>query len=543
MSPYPIKNIIQEVEEIIAFVEEKEREKMDLIDQVQLHYRESARNLIHYMALRSFDIRGLQEKLSHLGISAIAHCEAYVLANLYNILKLLYLIDNRSIENLEELSNVKTGFYESRMALENHTNALFGVSQDNKARIMVTMPSAAATDYDLIHDLLQAGMNIARINTSHDRSADWKKMSDIIKQAELSTGRSGIIYMDLSGPKLRTQVPEIPLSKKELKKLFKDKYKKKKGKHKKKAKKKKKDGIIVFAGDRVKIIRAGVETINPLDNPKPYVGVLSTTLPEIFDNIEEGHQIFFDDGKIGGIVRKVNSEEMSVEITQAEIGGSRLMNEKGINLPDTTLSLPSLTDADYGHLPFASKYADIVGYSFVRKPEDVEELQAELKRLGRLDIGIVLKIETKESFENLPELLLTAMRSPKVGVMIARGDLAVEIGFERTAEVQEEILWICEAAHVPGIWATQVLEKLAKKGLATRAEITDASMSSRAECVMLNKGPYVVDAVSTLNDILQRMAYHQCKRKGYLRPLSVAKKFLNGKNTSLKKKKKKKVVV
>jgi pyruvate kinase len=543
MSPYPIKNIIQEVEEIIAFVEEQEREKMDLIDQVQLHYRESARNLIHYMALRSFDIRGLQEKLSHLGISAIAHCEAYVLANLYNILKLLYLIDNRSIENLEELSNVKTGFYESRMALENHTNALFGVSQDNKARIMVTMPSAAATDYDLIHDLLQAGMNIARINTSHDRSADWKKMSDIIKQAELSTGRSGIIYMDLSGPKLRTQVPEIPLSKKELKKLFKDKYKKKKGKHKKKAKKKKKDGIIVFAGDRVKIIRAGVETINPLDNPKPYVGVLSTTLPEIFDNIEEGHQIFFDDGKIGGIVRKVNSEEMSVEITQAEIGGSRLMNEKGINLPDTTLSLPSLTDADYGHLPFASKYADIVGYSFVRKPEDVEELQAELKRLGRLDIGIVLKIETKESFENLPELLLTAMRSPKVGVMIARGDLAVEIGFERTAEVQEEILWICEAAHVPGIWATQVLEKLAKKGLATRAEITDASMSSRAECVMLNKGPYVVDAVSTLNDILQRMAYHQCKRKGYLRPLSVAKKFLNGKNTSLKKKKKKKVVV
>jgi pyruvate kinase len=543
MSPYPIKNIIQEVEEIIAFVEEQEREKMDLIDQVQLHYRESARNLIHYMALRSFDIRGLQEKLSHLGISAIAHCEAYVLANLYNILKLLYLIDNRSIENLEELSNVKTGFYESRMALENHTNALFGVSQDNKARIMVTMPSAAATDYDLIHDLLQAGMNIARINTSHDRSADWKKMSDIIKQAELSTGRSGIIYMDLSGPKLRTQVPEIPLSKKELKKLFKDKYKKKKGKHKKKAKKKKKDGIIVFSGDRVKIIRAGFETINPLDNPKPYVGVLSTTLPEIFDNIEEGHQIFFDDGKIGGIVRKVNSEEMSVEITQAEIGGSRLMNEKGINLPDTTLSLPSLTDADYGHLPFASKYADIVGYSFVRKPEDVEELQAELKRLGRLDIGIVLKIETKESFENLPELLLTAMRSPKVGVMIARGDLAVEIGFERTAEVQEEILWICEAAHVPGIWATQVLEKLAKKGLATRAEITDASMSSRAECVMLNKGPYVVDAVSTLNDILQRMAYHQCKRKGYLRPLSVAKKFLNGKNTSLKKKKKKKAVV
>ncbi len=535
MSPYPIKNIIQEVEEIIAFVEGQEKEKMDLIDQVQLHYRESARNLIHYMALRSFDLRGLQEKLSHLGISAIAHCEAYVLANLYNILKLLYLLDGRSADSLEELSNVKTGYYESRMALENHTNSLFGVSQDNKARIMVTMPSAAATDYKLIRDLLKAGMNIARINTSHDRSADWKKMSDIIKKAEEATGRSCIIYMDLSGPKLRTQVRETPLSKKELKKLFKNKKKKDKGKKKNK---RKKGGILVSKGDLLKVVRAGVETINPLDVPKPFVGVISTTLPEIFDNIKVGNQIFFDDGKIGGLIREVDEREMVVEITQAEIGGSRLMNEKGINLPDTVLTLPSLTDADYGHLPFASKYADIIGYSFVRKQEDVEELQTEMKRLGRLDIGIVLKIETKESFENLPDLLLTAMRSPKVGVMIARGDLAVEIGFERTAEVQEEILWICEAAHVPGIWATQVLEKLAKKGLASRAEITDASMSSRAECVMLNKGPYVVDAVSTLNDILQRMAYHQCKRKGNLRPLSVARKFIND---GIKKKKGKKV--
>lgn len=527
MSPYPIKNIIQEVEEIIAFVEAEEKEKIDLIEQVQLHYRESAQNLIHYMALRSFDLRGLQEKLSYLGISAIAHCEAYVLANLHNILKLLYLLDGRPTEHLEELANVKTGYYESRMALEDHANALFGVSQDNKARIMVTMPSGAATDYELIHDLLTAGMNIARINTSHDRSADWKKMADIINKAEVATGKKSIIYMDLSGPKLRTQVPETPLSKKELKKLF--KKKKKKGKNKKKDQKKKKEGIVVNGGDLLKIVRAGVDTINPLDIPKAYAGVISTTLAEIFDNIKTGNKIYFDDGKIGGFIREIDEEEMTVEITQAELNGSRLMNEKGINLPDTILTLPSLTDADYGHLPFASKYADIIGYSFVRNQQDVEELQAELKRLGRLDIGIVLKIETKESFENLPTLLLTAMRSPKIGIMIARGDLAVEIGFERTAEVQEEILWICEAAHIPGIWATQVLEKLAKKGLASRAEITDAAMSSRAECVMLNKGPYVVDAVSTLNDILQRMAYHQCKRKGNLRPLSVAREFIRPK--------------
>ena len=103
--------------------------------------------------------------------------------------------------------------------------------------------------------------------------------------------------------------------------------------------------------------------------------------------------------------------------------------------------------------------------------------------------------------------------------MIARGDLAVECGFERLAEVQEEILWVCEAAHMPVIWATQVLETLAKTGLPSRAEITDAAMGERAECVMLNKGPHILDAMRTLDDILRRMQAHQSKKRPLLRAL------------------------
>jgi pyruvate kinase len=106
--------------------------------------------------------------------------------------------------------------------------------------------------------------------------------------------------------------------------------------------------------------------------------------------------------------------------------------------------------------------------------------------------------------------------------MIARGDLAVECGFERLAEVQEEILWLCEAAHVPVIWATQVLETLAKEGRPSRAEITDAAMGLRAECVMLNKGPYVLSAVRALDDILRRMHAHQAKKRSMLRALRLA---------------------
>jgi pyruvate kinase len=121
--------------------------------------------------------------------------------------------------------------------------------------------------------------------------------------------------------------------------------------------------------------------------------------------------------------------------------------------------------------------------------------------------------------------LLAAMRGQRVGVMIARGDLAVECGYERLAELQEEILWICEAAHVPVIWATQVLEHLAKEGFPSRAEITDAALGERAECVMLNKGPHIADAVRALDDILKRMEGHQHKKRSMLRRLRMAHGF------------------
>ena len=155
-------------------------------------------------------------------------------------------------------------------------------------------------------------------------------------------------------------------------------------------------------------------------------------------------------------------------------------------------------------------------------PTDLELLQSELAKIGAADLGIGLKIETRKPFERLPELIFTAMRNPRVGVMIARGDLAVECGFERTGELQEEIMWIVEAAHIPVIWATQVLENLAKKGQPSRAEITDAAMAERAECVMLNKGPYIVDAVKVLDNVLKRMERHQAKKSALLRPLSIA---------------------
>jgi len=246
---------------------------------------------------------------------------------------------------------------------------------------------------------------------------------------------------------------------------------------------------------------------------------ISCTLPEVFSMVRAGEKIWFDDGKIGGFVREAEPDALLIEITEAKSSGNRLGADKGINLPDTKIELPALTPKDLEDLKFIVRHADLVGMSFVRHERDIVQLQSRLRELDGGHLGIVLKIETRQGFERLPNLMLAAMRQQPVGIMIARGDLAVECGYERLAEVQEEILWICEAAHLPVIWATQVLESLAKKGQASRAEITDAAMGERAECVMLNKGPHIVAAVSALDDILRRMQDHQSKKSSRLRPL------------------------
>jgi pyruvate kinase len=242
----------------------------------------------------------------------------------------------------------------------------------------------------------------------------------------------------------------------------------------------------------------------------------------VFDDVRSGESIWFDDGKIGGVIEKVERTEVFVRITRARVDGEKLRSDKGINLPESNLRLEALTPQDLEDLSFVAHHADVVELSFANSAQDVELLQQHLARLGNRQPAIVLKIETRRGFENLPEMLLTAMRVPCCGVMIARGDLAVECGFERLAEVQEEILWISEAAHVPVIWATQVLETLAKSGMPSRAEITDAAMGHRAECVMLNKGPHMLSAVRVLDDILRRMQAHQAKRRGLLRELRLA---------------------
>jgi pyruvate kinase len=252
--------------------------------------------------------------------------------------------------------------------------------------------------------------------------------------------------------------------------------------------------------------------------------VVRCTLPAALEHLEVGHRVLFDDGLVQSVVvqaaKSVGDYLLRITRTQKKTG--KLRAEKGINLPETRMTIPNMTAEDRRALSFVARHADAVGLSFVRDPKDLRVLHAALNKLGAPALAVVLKIETRAGFENLPRLLLEGLRQPPLAVMIARGDLAVDVGFERLAELQEEILWLCEAAHVPAIWATQVLDTLARTGSPSRAEVTDAAASVAAECVMLNKGPFVDRAVRVLSGILGKMEKHHYKKRSLYRRLRVS---------------------
>lgn len=504
-----IRDLIDALSSVRKCIMQREIEYQGVLQDLPYAHIDSARNLIRYLALRTFNLREVQSELSNRGLSSIGHSERYTLANIDNILHLLHLLVGEQYYGERLIYEHQTTFFSSWEKLHRNTVQLFGETPKHIPHIMVTMPSEAAADADLVHRLLAEGMTVARINCGHDDASVWKKIIDHIhKEADL-LGQSCKIYMDLAGPKIRTG----PVAKKKLKK---------------KKRKKVKDYLTLHIGDQLRLYRRPIKGRDSVFDDKGELiepARISITLPEVFTNLEVGQAVWFDDGKIGSKVKIIKDAYAVLEITHTGVKGGKLRAEKGINLPETTISLPSLTDDDLEALPFIAAQADIVGYSFVRYPEDVHFMRQQLINLGREDIGLVLKIENQTAFKNLPNLLLAGMQHPAIGVMVARGDLAVEVGWERISEVQEQILWICEAAHVPIIWATQVLESLAKRGTASRAEITDAAMSNRAECVMLNKGPFIVTAVQMLGDILNRMYAHQWKKKETLRKLDVAKDF------------------
>jgi pyruvate kinase len=614
----PFKSLAElsdELTQLRAAMLELEKLHADLLVGVSPEHQASARNLLHYIAMRKQDLRGLQTQLADIGLSSIGRSEAHALSSVSAVLDVIRRLLRRP--GAAQTDDVPCDLNSGAELLEMHSVKLLGSARhDRGVRIMVTMPSEAAQDYTIVHRLLENGMDCMRINCAHDDAEAWLKMIEHLRRARIALDRPCTVLMDLGGPKLRTGDIEPGPAVRKLR-PSRDAY----GRVTAPARvwltanrapripPSNANGVLqvdhewlaaIHPGDKLtlrdtrgrrRVLRivdrergglwaelrrtayvtngltlecdetrkehgpdaseiSGIEPgeggipLQPSDllvltrdalhgRPGSYdsAGRLLSparapcTLPEVFADVRAGERVCLDDGRIIGIAEAVSDAEIRVRIERTPPRGAQLKADKGVNLPDSRLRLPALTAKDHEDLEFVVRHADMVGLSFANHESDVWGLIERLRSFDSEPPGVVLKVETRRGFERLPSMLLTAMRHARVGVMIARGDLAVECGYERLAEVQEEILWMCEAAHCPAIWATQVLETLAKQGTPSRAEITDAAMGHRAECVMLNKGPHINEALRVLDDILKRMDAHQSKKRAMLRALKVAADF------------------
>ncbi|WP_222928588.1 pyruvate kinase [Oceanobacillus piezotolerans] len=454
----------------------------------------SARNLAYYLALRRRDIRDIQESLMPWGLSSLGRLESRTLENLDAVIASLDRIRGNA-ESEYQYPPQKT-FLKGKSKLEQNANDILGESPKNRdSRIMVTLPTEAAENKKFVKSLLSAGMDVARINCAHDGPEEWEKMIKHIRKAEEEVKRKCKIMMDIAGPKIRIERLYTTLKNPK-----------------------------VYVDDTFFI--TGKEELDSYYGSE--IVISCSTIPEIIDSLKKGDPILIDDGKIEGVIETIKKDGVIVKVKKLKKqNGVRIKVEKGLNFPESDFKINILTKKDKKNLDFVCKHADIIGCSFVKDPEDIKLIQKEInKRLGKEKankLALMLKIETVKGVQNLPEIMVAAAAKNPLSVMIARGDLAVEVGYLRLAELQEEILWMCEAADVPVVWATQVLENMMKTGIPSRAEITDASQGANAECVMLNKGDYAVEGISILDEILEKMKEHRYKKVARLRALNMAK--------------------
>jgi pyruvate kinase len=615
----PYEEALQQLlSELIEIRGEIEKYGNERLKKYQKYYRDgaytnSAFNLAFYLAMRQFDLRHLQDRLAHVGLSSLGRTEASVVPTFDAMIDLLKRATDKHYRT-DPKHPAEHGFNRGLQLLEQHSVELFGpFHQNSKTHVMVTFSPQTAWDYGLVHWLMRKGMTCARINCAHDDATVWQKMIANIRRAETETGRSCRLLMDLAGHKIRTgplaleaaihhikvkkdragnvvangylvltaetgqsatngNFFKVPIGLDLHKKLapgmmleFHDNQDKQRFLKIEKALSSfewlvscEKDAYLVsgcpvklhkpdqnthnkrletfalgqFAGEPVKIRVEKGEALFLSDEkipgkPAQYSssGVLvhpahiGCTLASALTQLETGQPVWLDDGKIGAVVEQVSDQGALLRITVAKPGGVSIKSDRGINFPETDLKLPPLSEKDLADLDFVCAHADMIGFSFVETLADMDLLMAELAKRKASEIPIIAKIETNKAVKNLPDIVLGSIGRHKLGIMIARGDLAVELGSARLAEIQEEMLWLCEAAHVPVIWATQVLESIAKKGTRSRPEFTDAAMAVRAECVMLNKGPFILDAIEALVNVMVRMQEHQRKKFSRLRAL------------------------
>lgn len=340
--------------------------------------------------------------------------------------------------------------------------------QTKRTKIVCTLGPASGTK-DKITELVKAGMNVARLNFSHGTHEDHARMIKIIRAIAEETGEPIAILQDLQGPKIR--VGELP-----------------------------KEGVELKPGAQV------VFTTGKANIPKK----LPVTYAKLHEDVKPGERLLFDDGLMSGKVVSVAGQDVTCEI----IDGGILLSHKGINLPETAVSASAMSDKDKDDVKFGvSQHVDWVALSFVRSAKDILDLKFLIKRyedeLGILHgaehpIRIVAKIEKGEAVEHIDEII-----EEVDGIMVARGDLGIEMRAEEVPLIQKRLIDKCLAAAKPVIVATQMLDSMIRNPRPTRAEVSDIANAviDHTDAVMLSgetaSGKYPLESVQTMAKVIR----------------------------------------
>jgi len=307
---------------------------------------------------------------------------------------------------------------------------------------------------EILGQMIDAGMDVVRLNFSHGSHEQHKEQLDIIRTVASEKGKEIVVLQDLSGPKIRTG-------------NLKEEY------------------VELVRGEKIRL------TTEDIDGDEKRLSVL---YPHFREDVEIGETIFLNDGKQHIKVLEFDGDDVVCEI----IAGGKIRPRRGVNLPNTKLTIDAITEKDINDLPFGiENNVDWIALSFVKTAEEVIRLKEMIKELGG-NQKVISKLETPQSMENIDEII-----EASDAVMIARGDLAIEIGFEKVPHWQKEIIKKCNEVGKPAVVATQMLQSMISSVMPTRAEVSDVANAvlDGADAIMLSDETAVGDhpELSVLN--------------------------------------------
>ncbi|HEY9077179.1 MAG TPA: pyruvate kinase [Anaerolineaceae bacterium] len=345
-----------------------------------------------------------------------------------------------------------------------------------RAKVVATI-GPSSQDEKILRKLITSGLDVARLNFSHGTYEDHAEKIFLIRKLSTELKKAVTILQDLQGPKLRIGTLESPL-----------------------------------------VLRAGQKVIlSSKDNPPPMTKSSNNAIfipmdvPDLEQCVDVGHQILMDDGNLELRITRVSSDEVETEV----ILGGKLSSHKGVNLPGARLTIPGFTEKDEADLKFGlDNQVDVVAISFVRNAEDVLKVKKRIQayKPDKADLPVIAKIELPDAIANLDEIIEAAD-----GVMVARGDLGVEMSPSRVPSLQKRIIQKANAARKSVITATQMLESMIHNPRPTRAEASDVANAiyDGTDAVMLSgetaSGEYPVESLTMMVSIIEEAEMHYCE--------------------------------